>query len=490
MAALAAAAALSPPSSGPSALLALLGLAGPSAPYVLARYALALALAPFALLALLAATSPAWLPLLHPTPTRGTRATLPNGLVVQRWTKMEEDVLYKEIWNDEGAYARNGLVRFWRGMLVADVGANVGFFSLYAAQRCGGDACIVSVEPIPTTFAVLKDNAAAANAGLMDRVLRGVPPDAAAAARPPSLDIVPMHCAVGDVPRGKSSRAVFAHHPNLSIWSTGDSALAGARVDRVVHDISAGFRKSAASWLLPPALFEWAARALLVRHFARTERVEVSVRRTGDVLRGWLAKQAPGARVGLLKVDVEGAELEVLRGVDADQWPRIDQVAMELESFADVREAERLLRAQGFTYTHWEASERAKGAATSEVCLLYASRESDEEVARRLRVRTSAGSAEAEEVEEVVEEEEEEEEQQQQQQEEDEEEEEEEEVAYVAPAPRRRGSIAPPATKSQRRSPSPAPPGPGKVELAMLKQRALQEQRKLDALRAIADGRR
>ena len=464
---------------------------------LLLRYALALPALLAAALALLVASAPLWLPLLHPTPSRGARQTLPNGLVVQRWTKMEADILYKEIWGADasggggggaaharGAYAQGGLVRFWRGMVVVDVGANVGFFTLYAAQRCGGDARIMSVEPIPTTFAVLRDNAAAANTGQMDGVLRGgsgggggggggAHARALAGAGAAGLKIVPVHCAVGDVAHGAAVAATFAHHPNLSIWSTSSSALAGARVDRIVSDFTTSFRKLALAWLLPPMLFEWALRAVLVRHFARTEEVRVEVRRTGDVLAGPLRE--PGARIGLLKVDVEGAELEVLRGIDAEQWPRIDQVVMELESFADVREAERLLRARGFSHTTWEASERAQGAEKSEVCLLYASRETDDEVQRRL----AAAAADADD--EVVE--------------------------LVGPAPpRRRGSTAAsPAVAAQRRSPSPAPAvqrrspspapaaaaapaRPSKIELAMLEAHAVQEQRKLAALQAIRTG--
>ena len=481
---------------------------------LLLRYALALPALLAAALALLVASAPLWLPLLHPTPSRGARQTLPNGLVVQRWTKMEADILYKEIWGADasggggggaaharGAYAQGGLVRFWRGMVVVDVGANVGFFTLYAAQRCGGDARIMSVEPIPTTFAVLRDNAAAANTGQMDGVLRGgsggggggggAHARALAGAGAAGLKIVPVHCAVGDVARGAVVAATFAHHPNLSIWSTSSSALAGARVDRIVSDFTTSFRKLALAWLLPPVLFEWALRAVLVRHFARTEEVRVEVRRTGDVLAGPLRE--PGARIGLLKVDVEGAELEVLRGIDAEQWPRIDQVVMELESFADVREAERLLRARGFSHTTWEASERAQGAEKSEVCLLYASRETDDEVQRRL-------AAAAADVEEVADEDD-------------------EVVELVEPAPpRRRGSTAAspafaaqrrspsPAPAVQRRSPSPAPAAaaaqvrrrapspapaaatPSKIELAMREAHAVQEQRKLAALQAIRAG--
>ena len=327
------------------------------------------------------ASSPLWLPLLHPTPRRGSPATLPNGLEVQQWTKLETGILYDEIWGPEGAYSHGSRVRFAPGMTVVDLGANIGLFSLFAARQCGGHAHVLSIEPIPSTFAVLRDNAALANNGNMDAVLRAGAAGAAAH-RGGDLHIVAVNCAVSDVPRGTRSRAVFAHHPNLSIWSTSDAAFASARVDRIVHDFTAGFAKSAWSWLVPPALFRAVMRQLLARHFAATVATEVEVRRTGDILQGIL--KAPAARIDLLKVDVEGAEIAALRGIEDTQWPRIDQVVMELENIEAAKQAERLLRSKGFAHTDWKLSEREKGAATSEVCLLYASRESDEEVEARL----------------------------------------------------------------------------------------------------------
>jgi hypothetical protein len=55
-------------------------------------------------------------------------------------------------------------------------------------------------------------------------------------------------------------------------------------------------------------------------------------------------------RVDLLKIDVERAELDVLRGIAADDWPRIRQVAIEVHD-EDGRAATvaELLSGHGFT---------------------------------------------------------------------------------------------------------------------------------------------
>ena len=338
-----------------------------------------LALAALALAAML--TSPLWVPLWLPTPRRGSPATLPNGLAIQQWTATETDILFKEIWGPASCYSKGGRVRFAPGMTIVDCGANIGLFSLFAARECGGRCRVLSIEPIPSTHAVLRDNAASASTGAMAAVLGG---------GKDGIDIVAVNVAVGDVPRGKRVPATFHHHPNLSIWSTSDAGLASDRVARIVTDFSHAWSKLWLSWLLPTFLFRAIIRQLLVSHFARTEDVNVTVVRTGDVLRGL----GPGAPIGVLKVDVEGAEIEVLRGIDAEQWPHIEQVVMEVENFAAVRTAERLLRAQGFSHIHWEASEQDQGAATSQVSMVYASRETHEQVEARMRERADGGAAE------------------------------------------------------------------------------------------------
>jgi tRNA U54 and U55 pseudouridine synthase Pus10 len=53
--------------------------------------------------------------------------------------------------------------------------------------------------------------------------------------------------------------------------------------------------------------------------------------------------------VALLKVDVEGAEADVLAGIAPDDWKRIHRLVVELHDDASAREITQLLRARGFT---------------------------------------------------------------------------------------------------------------------------------------------
>ena len=49
-----------------------------------------------------------------------------------------------------------GLVK--PGMVVVDIGAHIGIYTLYALRQLGGDGKIFSFEPTPRTFALLRDN--------------------------------------------------------------------------------------------------------------------------------------------------------------------------------------------------------------------------------------------------------------------------------------------------------------------------------------------
>lgn len=66
-------------------------------------------------------------------------------------------------------------------------------------------------------------------------------------------------------------------------------------------------------------------------------------------------------RVDLLKVDVEGAELEVLRGIEERHWPLVRQAVVEVERWQQNRDTVReVLLAHGFTvHTEQDSVQRA-----------------------------------------------------------------------------------------------------------------------------------
>lgn len=65
--------------------------------------------------------------------------------------------------------------------------------------------------------------------------------------------------------------------------------------------------------------------------------------------------------VDLLKVDVEGAELEVLRGIEERHWPLVRQAVVEVERWQQNRDTVReVLLAHGFTvHTEQDSVQRA-----------------------------------------------------------------------------------------------------------------------------------
>lgn len=93
---------------------------------------------------------------------------------VKQWQDAETDHLYKEIFGDHEAYSLGG-IRFAPGQTIIDAGANIGMFSLFAAQRCSGDAQIYCFEPMPTTYGVLIENAAAATSGAYESFFKPAP---------------------------------------------------------------------------------------------------------------------------------------------------------------------------------------------------------------------------------------------------------------------------------------------------------------------------
>lgn len=227
-----------------------------------------------------------------------TRVQVADDLSVttfdNRWSVGEAHYLYHEIFTHDDYLV--GLAPLRPGSVVVDAGANIGLFALRVALCCPG-LRLIAVEPAPDTCALLRHNLAAA--GLTDFEVRQV--------------------ALGERV-GRSMLTVFRH---LSANST-------TRPHQKPPQWTASMRSLESVGGQADVMLE-------------TESVEVAVVRLYDVL------PADVTAVDLLKIDVEGAELDVLRGIADAEWPLIAQVVAEVHDIdGRLDDVLGLLSARGF----------------------------------------------------------------------------------------------------------------------------------------------
>jgi len=220
------------------------------------------------------------------------RTTLSDGLELFYLSIEETRFVHDEIFTDR-TYFRHG-VALSPGACVVDVGANIGMFALYIHRQFPGSR-IVAFEPVPEVFEVLSANVA----------LHGI-------------DARLYRCALGAAP----GEATFTFYPNNSVMSGMYADDAG---DRATTRTFLGNKN--------PTLFEDAATtpaigrhvdAMFTRLF-KAQTFQCQVRTLSDVL-----AEVQVARIDLLKIDVEKAELEVIRGITDSDWARVRQVVIEV----------------------------------------------------------------------------------------------------------------------------------------------------------------
>jgi FkbM family methyltransferase len=217
-------------------------------------------------------------------------ASLPNGLEVWTESPTEADYLYKEMY-EHGCYDSISLPE---EPFVLDVGANIGMFSIYLKERYP-KAQILAFEPIPVTREILERNIA--QHGLMN------------------VEVV------GSALGAKTERDVtFTHYPRLP----GNSTRYPEQKELQI--------------------------AVCIELYPDDDTVEQhqGYTVTADVDR--LSDRIPaGRRVDLLKIDVEGAEYEVLEGIEAADWERIDRIIAEVQDLdGRLAAVNELLERKGF----------------------------------------------------------------------------------------------------------------------------------------------
>jgi FkbM family methyltransferase len=234
------------------------------------------------------------------------RLRLPTGDDFYCLNRNEALLLYADIF-ERRSYLQQGIA-IAAGDTVVDVGANIGLFALQASREAD-DVRVIALEPLPPTFSVLTANFA------LHRI-RG--------------SALPYGAGRHD------DNASFTFYPS-------NSALSGQFADpREDKDLLVRLLRSRFPDLPPSGLEVLATRGLGHQTF------ECRIRTLSEVFR-----EADVERIGLLKVDVEKAELDVLESVQPADWDRVEQLVVEVHDVEDrLQTVCELLRSRGFTVRH------------------------------------------------------------------------------------------------------------------------------------------
>ncbi|ATZ22052.1 Enterobactin synthase component F [Streptomyces lavendulae subsp. lavendulae] len=237
------------------------------------------------------------------------RIQLPQGIAVATASPDEALFLHRQIF-EQDEYARFG-VCLGKDDVVVDIGANIGLFGLWAHRQAPGIR-LVAVEPNPDTLPYLRVNLE----------LGGV-----------TADVVPA--AVTD----RVGSETLTSFPRLSYLS----GLGKHRQDEAVELVQSHYRQSGGAG----AGTEEETASLL--HDAE-ERLRASLHEVDTTDLSSLLDRMEIDRVDLLKINTEGAELSVLRGIRPDHWKSIRQVCLEVERSSVVgAEIRSILEGAGFT---------------------------------------------------------------------------------------------------------------------------------------------
>ena len=240
---------------------------------------------------------------------------LPNGMTVIALANTEEaKFIYKEIFEEE-IYLRHG-VSLPDGACIFDVGANIGLFTLFAGSRCQ-NATIYAFEPLPPIFEALRLNAS----------LYG-------------LDVRLYGCGLAD----KARDEVFTYYPNFpgSSGRFGDPDKDREILQRGLVNVLQ-LDPAESSTQQATEEFETLMRERLAGRLV-SERVTCQLRTISDVMR-----ENNVQRIDLLKVDAEKSEMDVLAGIEADDWHKIEQIVLEVHDLEGrLEEIRGLLRSHDF----------------------------------------------------------------------------------------------------------------------------------------------
>ncbi len=235
----------------------------------------------------------------------------PNGMDIYHHSRAETKYVYQEIF-EERIYFRHG-IDLATGESVFDIGANIGLFTIFAKENFEGIR-VYAFEPSPVIFPLLQANLAKYG-----------------------NSAVAYNCGLAK----ERGDATFTFYPGYSIMSGFHTER-----DQDTKTLRAGIR----SHLLDEGMTAAEIQDRFVNKMAEKalaqEQTHVCELRTvSDIL-----DQEEITTVGLMKIDAEGSELDILAGIRSEHWQRVRQIVMEIHDPKETvcPQIRTVLEAQGF----------------------------------------------------------------------------------------------------------------------------------------------
>jgi amino acid adenylation domain-containing protein/FkbM family methyltransferase len=258
------------------------------------------------------------------------RYRLPNDLEIVELNRNETDFLFDEVFVNR-AYFKHG-ISLPRNSVVFDVGANIGMFTL-AATIEGDGSRVFAFEPNPKLFHLAQINASlyAKNAQVFNFGLSN-------AARTASFTFYPEFSSLSglyaDVDSEMKVVRSFIHKEASTATGNGTHSGSGAAAKEI------------------PLLDELLGEKL------KREVFEVELRTLSEVVAEFNLEN-----IDLLKINVEKSEFDVLQGIQPQDWPKIQQIALEVHDIDDrLTNIVSLLKGHGYSVSvekDWRLEEKA-----------------------------------------------------------------------------------------------------------------------------------
>jgi len=219
-----------------------------------------------------------------------------------------------------------------QGANIIDVGANIGMFAVWLGSKKPGST-VLCLEPMPPTFDVLSKNIAKMKASTS------------------TVKPVPMGLASPEAV-GKVTFTNFEDVPSCSTFNEGDKFECNIKPLYAPAAFVPYYRKSwprvaALVESLPLQSFRALATRAAIAYLWRYSRVDVNLGTLDDAY--GMAELDPPAKVDLLKVDVEGLEMGVLRSIPDGWWSKIQNCIVEVHDIdGRLEEMKAFLVERGF----------------------------------------------------------------------------------------------------------------------------------------------